>query len=239
MHAAPGENAIARGLRVLVVDDSELNREIALAQLAELGCEAEAAENGRDALAKLEGAAFDAVLMDCEMPVLDGFQATAELRRREGARRRTWMIAMTASEAPGQREACVAVGMDDFLVKPAPPGALAAALGKVPVERAAVDRGVLESKGLSALFPKLAEIFLRDAPVQIQAAREGFVGADLVAVGKAAHALKGMAGNFGATELASHCGELEQAARAGATNLGALLDGVEREFGRVCAELTA
>jgi PAS domain S-box-containing protein len=113
---------------VLVAEDSPVNQIVAARALERCGCRAEVVADGREALRALEGQRYDAVLMDCQMPVLDGYEATAELRRREGDGRRTPVIAMTAHAMEGDRERCLAAGMDDYVSKPMRHGDLAAAL---------------------------------------------------------------------------------------------------------------
>ena len=103
---------------MLVVDDDELNREVALRQLALLGVKSDAAVSGAEALRKLGDEPVDVILMDCEMPLLDCFATTAEIRKREGAARHTWIIAMTANAMQGDREQCISAGMDDYISKP-------------------------------------------------------------------------------------------------------------------------
>jgi CheY-like chemotaxis protein len=104
--------------RVLVAEDSMINQLVAVRLLERYGVRARVAADGREALAALAEEDFDAVLMDCQMPVLDGYEATAELRRREGDGRRTPVIAMTANAMKGDRERCIAAGMDDYITKP-------------------------------------------------------------------------------------------------------------------------
>jgi CheY-like chemotaxis protein len=104
--------------RVLVVEDQPLNREVAIGILASLGLQAETANDGRQALEVLQTQHFDLVLMDCEMPVMDGFSATTALRRREPAGTHIPVIALTADATAVGREACLAAGMDDYLAKP-------------------------------------------------------------------------------------------------------------------------
>ncbi|VXC00819.1 hybrid sensor histidine kinase/response regulator [Nocardioides sp. AX2bis] len=113
---------------VLVVEDSEVNQLVAEGMLRRLGCTVEIAENGLLALEALGARRFDLVLMDCQMPELDGYDATAELRRREEGGARTPVVAMTASVTSEERERCRLVGMDDFVAKPVTLATLSAAL---------------------------------------------------------------------------------------------------------------
>jgi signal transduction histidine kinase/ligand-binding sensor domain-containing protein/DNA-binding response OmpR family regulator len=104
--------------RVLVVEDQALNREVAEGMLGALSLQVDVACDGRQALEKLAAERYDAVLMDCQMPVMDGYSATAELRRREGTGTRTPVIALTADTTSAGRQACFDAGMDDYLGKP-------------------------------------------------------------------------------------------------------------------------
>jgi CheY-like chemotaxis protein len=120
--AAPrdiADTSIARQRRVLVVEDNAVNRMLAQRLLMRLGCHVDLAENGRSACDQLELQRYDLVLMDCQMPEVDGFEATRLIRTREGdGCPRTPIVALTANAMAHDREQCLAAGMDDYLSKP-------------------------------------------------------------------------------------------------------------------------
>ncbi|GEP32329.1 hypothetical protein NSZ01_00970 [Nocardioides szechwanensis] len=127
---APAAAPLGGRGHILVVEDSFTNQLVAVGILEHLGYSTEVAANGIEALAAMARTDFGAVLMDCQMPEMDGYEATAEIRRREGADRHTPVIAMTASVTAGDRERCLAAGMDDYVPKPVHPDDLVIALNR-------------------------------------------------------------------------------------------------------------
>jgi CheY-like chemotaxis protein len=153
-HAGPGESIVAAQLplrgRVLLVEDNAVNQEIGLAMLQSIGCEVDLAADGREAIDATQARAYDLVLMDCQIPEVDGFEATRAIRARESSsggkapNRRLTIVALTANAMQGDREQCVAAGMDDYLSKPFTARQLRAMLQQW-LPRAANEPTVLES----------------------------------------------------------------------------------------------
>ncbi|HWK48239.1 MAG TPA: response regulator, partial [Steroidobacter sp.] len=136
---------LAPGARVLVVEDQSLNRDVAESMLKTLGLEVDTAHDGSRALEMLARVQYDVVLMDCRMPVMDGYAATAELRRREGDGPHVPVIALTADTASAAREACLVAGMDDYLGKPFSRATLRAALVRwIPAREPAPPEAAVE-----------------------------------------------------------------------------------------------
>jgi signal transduction histidine kinase/CheY-like chemotaxis protein len=126
----PGVQPAERPLHVLVAEDNQVNQMVATRFLARLGHSADVVSNGQEAVEALEQGDYDLVLMDCQMPEIDGYEATREIRRREAGRRHVPIVAMTASAIEGDRQTCIAAGMDDYIAKPVDLAVLASVLDR-------------------------------------------------------------------------------------------------------------
>ena len=228
-----------RELRVLVVDDRVPNRAVALAMLHDLGYAAEAVESGEEAIARFVEQPFDAVLLDSEMPGLDGHETCRLLRRKETGGRHVPVIAITAHNRPEEQEACLAAGMDDCLVKPFHAADLAALLDRwIGIE---APDGLLGERleALDALAAGLGpgmrtqviEAFLKQGEGDLATLRRALLQKNATALAEAAHGLAGSAGVLGARELAASAGELAALARQGnLEDCAARLPRVESDF---------
>jgi len=208
-----------RSERVLVAEDNAVNQRVALGNLRKLGyTNAEIAANGREVLAALAIKPYDIILMDCQMPELDGYEATRQIRRREPGGEHIWIIAMTANVMEGDRENCHAAGMDDYVSKPLRRGELAAAMERVPAKKPSpFDEAILlqlaDCSGDE--FPELIGLFAENAPASVTKMRQALAESSAVGLSGAAHSLKGECGNFGASTLYDLCAAIEQAGRSG------------------------
>ena len=227
-------------LRVLVAEDQEINRKTVGRMLENLGCKVEFAENGRQALAAFRPEKYDVVLMDVRMPIMDGLEATAAIRRLErdtGAGRRTPVLALTAHAMAGDRQLCLDAGMDGYLSKPvkhrhlleklAPfserrPGRLSrAGSGRSPSPGTPSRPIGRARRGRRRILRELLAAFLKGA-VRGLTALEG--GPDASQFAAAAHALRGSALTIGADSLAAAAAALEsRAGRAPAPDSDTLL----------------
>ncbi len=265
-----GEKRSARPLRLLLAEDNLVNQKVALALLRKLGHSADIVPHGRAVLEAVRRQPYDAILMDCQMPELDGYETTRELRRDEGAgdfgmQLPHYVIALTANAMAGDRERCLAAGMDDFLTKPLSDETLRQALLRA-ASRVGVDpmtapaAGMEEAQGIDVTLDptllesfrslrqpgapdpiaELVDLFVGDLPLRLSALSEAVQSGDSTALRQAAHTLKGSASNVGGRRLAALCAEVEAIARGEkADGVAALLPELEREAERLRLALEA
>jgi CheY-like chemotaxis protein/HPt (histidine-containing phosphotransfer) domain-containing protein len=249
--AEPGPALPFAGYRVLVADDNIVNQQVALRMLEKLGCSADAAANGQQAVSMHVAQSYDLILMDCQMPVLDGFQATEQIRELETGLRRTPIIAWTAHAISGEAERCVLAGMDDFMPKPMRPNALQSMLEsrlrpafKAPevAEPEVSDEESLEvvRKMFGRDFAELATLFLSDCPNRISALREAVREGDKGKLARLAHTLAGSTSSIGTRKLAALCKEIEIKAKTGSEeDMLPKIEAIDAEFARIQAHLTS
>ncbi len=235
----------ARG-RVLVVEDNALNQLVAEGVVSKLGYEVDIVANGVEALDAISTIKYSAVLMDCHMPIMDGFTATEELRRREHDSDRLPIIGMTAGAMAEDREKCLAAGMDDYVSKPVNVAAIKAALASwvgpqpgatadgedqaIDVARLAALRQLGPDDG-QGLLPALVDAFVTDSPRGLLAIRQAAAAGNSHDLEQAAHQLNGSAANIGATRVAELCARLEATARTSASGgTAAILDQLATEL---------
>lgn len=218
--------------RVLLVEDNPVNLVVARRMLAKLGIDSLVARDGVEALAALQRERVDLILMDCQMPNMDGYQATQRIRATEQERPATDrlpVIAMTANVMPGDRDKCLAAGMDDFLGKPLDAAALRRTLdtwlgpdrsgrpdpasGAPAIADAPLDRQKLARLGelMGDELPRLIRQFLHTAGQLMRSVDRASVSDDLAAMARAAHSLKSSSANLGASQLSLAAARLEQA----------------------------
>lgn len=251
--------------KVLLVEDNKVNQEVARRLLLTLGIASVLAEDGQRAVEAVKSSEFDLVLMDCQMPVMDGYETTRVIREWERERdrgresRRVPVVAMTANALPGDREKCLAAGMDDYLTKPIKRDALAAALERwltesgarpsaVPVAAAGSDSAPLNDQVFNQLasvmgedMADLIDAYLSDTPVQVTAMLEALAAGDREVFRRAAHSLKASSAALGATQVETAARELESIARTGhdaravldSEVVRVLVDRLQAEFDRV------
>jgi CheY-like chemotaxis protein len=253
----PAASRPSTGPRILLVEDNPVNREVAVGMLESLGCRIDAAENGWLAIEAMNVATYDAVLMDCQMPIMDGLTATAEIRRREqtSGAARVPVIALTANAMEGDRERCLAAGMDDFLSKPftqqqlatllrrwlalrALPEAERRDLSRVPL----IDAGVLRNIAAlakPALLNSMIDLYLEHSPSLIRAIETAAANLQADVLSQAVHTLKSSTANLGGSRLALAARECEALLREGGiTQAAPMVQRIHREHQDFCAALS-
>ena len=235
----------ARPLRILIAEDNEVNQKVALRLLERLGHQADVASNGREALVRLERAPYDLVLMDVQMPEMDGLDASRAICARWPAGQRPRIVAVTAEAMQGDREKCLAAGMEDYLVKPVTLDQLRDVLARSQPRRRdeehPLDRTVLEQLredlGGAALGDIIAT-FLDKTPSVLAALREATARADVGGMRKAAHLIKGTSAVLGARTLAQRCADLEELCQARAVpDAASRVSAIEESYRTVEAEI--
>ena len=224
----PMTSLATRRLRILLAEDTPVNQYLAVALLEERGHSVTVANDGREALELLALESFDLVLMDVQMPRMDGFQATAAIRAGEEASGHHMpIVAMTAHAMRGDRERCLEAGMDDYVAKPIRADDLIRAVENLAVSTPEAqpdddvpdvvgvfdhEAALARAMGKPALLRKLVALFLADAPTQFERARNALASGDRRSLAGAAHRLKGAAGNLGATRFVEAARLLEEQA---------------------------
>ncbi len=240
---------ITKNLKILVAEDNSINQAVILSQLEMLGYQADCVSNGLEVLEWLTKQDYDLVLMDCQMPLMDGYNTTQELRHREGNKRHTIVIALTANAMLADREKCLAAGMDDYLSKPLEQEDLATIIQRWTPQKeeshsliapqpnpaqvaiapqdadSPIDLERLKriSRGKITVQQRLIAIFLDTTTKDLEALESAIQALDYAQVEHYAHRLKGSAANLGIAKLSAPAAKLERMARQhtleGATEL--------------------
>ncbi|MDX6539293.1 MAG: two-component system, sensor histidine kinase and response regulator [Gaiellales bacterium] len=230
------QSAADRRLRVLLVDDDAANRELESLMLQHLGHQVDSVADGAEALTALAASSYDAVLMDCHMPFMDGFEATAAIRGAEVEDVHIPIIGLTSHDG---RQRCVEAGMDDHLAKPFVLDALSAVLERVAPPAAGSFGGVLDAAiveqlqmlaeaGSSGLLARLQAAFARDTPARLAALRNAIATGDRDAIAFNAHTLKGSAANLGAIRIVAACKAIEDASESAPERLEQMTQALEQ-----------
>lgn len=217
---------------VLVVDDNVINKRIMVSQLESLGIVAESVSGGHEALERMSEQLFDAVLMDCQMPVLDGYETTRRIREAEVKDRRTIVIAVTAHGMVGERARCLAAGMDDYLAKPFRAAQLGALLDRwfgggagpddqpdlepLPEPEIApeLDPEIVERLGGLGILSRVLDLYVACLSTQMGVLHSAIDGARWADARRAVHTLRGASAQIGATRFAGLCEDIERSAAA-------------------------
>jgi len=245
-----------RRVRILLAEDNIINQKVATSILGKLGYSADAVANGKEAISALAMIPYDIVLMDCQMPEMDGYEATGEIRKPESKvlDHKVPVIAMTANAMKGDREKCLKAGMDDYLSKPVKPQELSDMLEKWIVtqdsskqEEATVSNIINQSQdifdraglldrlmGDEKMANEILGVFLKDVPRRFTALKEALDNGDAHSVQLHAHTIKGASANVGGDALSETAFEIEKAGKAGdLETVKACLPRLEAQFDRL------
>jgi PAS domain S-box-containing protein len=252
-HATDGKRARS-ALRILLAEDNAMNQKVALRLLERMGYRADVANNGLEAIEALERQPYDVVLMDVQMPELDGLDATRRIVEHWPPESRPRIIAMTANALPEDREACFAAGMDDYVAKPIRAEELVAALKRATplengdgpsarVELITLDDGALKNLrdlGGDDFLGEVIDAFLADAPQLIATLRSSLDAGNNEELRRAAHTLKSNGATLGAEGFAELCRTLEQRTKSGELEGAAeLVERIEQAYRPLEEALTA
>jgi CheY-like chemotaxis protein len=214
--------------RILLSEDSSVNRRVAVEILRNLGYQVTAVSNGSEALRAAGQSPYDLIILDCETPEMDGYEAAAAIRALPGETgRRVPIIGLTAESTTADREKRQAAGMNDYIIKPVRPQTVASVLARWDAAAhsvappLAVDRDVLTSLAAIAgaqnptLVDELIELFLGSTPLRIAELRQALKKKDAKRLREVAHDLRGSSGQLGATRMEQTCASIETLARTG------------------------
>jgi len=217
----PGETRFVRpNIRVLVAEDNPLNRKLAARQLQRFGLAADEVSNGAEAVRAMQRVPYDLVLMDCQMPGMDGFEATRRIRAAEVHGRHTPIVAVTASALEGDRERCLEAGMDDYVSKPVAESEYLRVFDRwLPSRSDPIDATTLETLreigGNDNFVAELISIYTGEAAKQMAGIGSAIAADDAAALAESAHAFKSSAGHMGARRVRDACEVLERMGRSG------------------------
>jgi two-component system sensor histidine kinase/response regulator len=231
--------------KILVVEDNVINQKVAVGQLKVLGYESDVVNNGADAIEAVRRRPYDLILLDCQMPDIDGYDVARAIRQLGKATRRIPIVAMTAHTMDGEREKCLAAGMDDYLAKPVSTQRLGAALVRwLGTREEVVDRekiaGLQQLARANPTFMRdITGLFREDAVIRIHELRDSAARSDAATLQRAAHALKSSSGNIGASRMYSLCATIESSARQGSlAGVGEMVEQLAAELDRALKALS-
>jgi PAS domain S-box-containing protein len=250
-------------LRILVAEDNAVNQKLMLRVLAGMGYAADAVGNGLEALDALRRQRYDLVFMDVQMPEMDGLEAARLIADEWPAGRRPVVVAMTAAAMSGDRELCLAAGMDDYVSKPVrveelrsalerwgewvSTGASSASSAEEPAAQAHVNAALcrelceLQQEGEPDVLTEMIDLYLSNTPPRLETIRAAIATGDMEALIFAAHSLKGASGVFGASGMLALCQELDELGRSEQLGERAArtFEKLEAEFACVAEDLAA